>query len=305
MAAPKREQFKNAASNQLNGAINNSTTSVTVDDGSVFPSVGNFRILIDTEIMLVTARSGNVLTVVRGQESTAAASHADDAKVTHIVTQASLLRALKDNVPFADSSRPILGSLTAADGSILTASSFAWVNQGSSTVADADGGLYIETPGATGYNIRLLKKAPPSPPYSIVAGIVPSLALNGATGQPACGIAFRESSSGKIFTIGVEVINDKMPSYLVVKNASATSLTTQNKTGEWFAPAAPFWLKIEDDNTNLKFYGSGNGRNWVQWFSESRTTFLLGGPDEVGVWINQNGSNDLASAMDLVHWSEL
>jgi hypothetical protein len=305
MAAPKREQFANAASSALNGAIDDNDTALTVDDGSPFPSVGNFRIVIDDEIMLVTARSTNVLTVTRGAESTAAASHGDDAKVTQIMTRGSLLQLAKDNLPFANSTRPILGSLTAADGSILTAASFAWVNQGSSTVADADGGLYIETPGATGYNIRLYKKSAPSVPYSIVAAIVPSLVLNGATGQPACGIGFRESSSGKIFTIGIEVVNDKMPSYLVVKNASATSLTTQNKTGEWLTPAWPLWFKIEDDNTNLKFYGSSNGRNWVQWFSETRTTFLLGGPDEVGVWINQNGSNDLSSALDLAHWSEL
>ena len=53
----RREQFVNSASATLNGAINASTTSVVVNDGTPFPTTGDYRILIDDEIMLVTARS--------------------------------------------------------------------------------------------------------------------------------------------------------------------------------------------------------------------------------------------------------
>jgi hypothetical protein len=57
MTAPKREQYSNFGFTTLNGSINNSVTSITVTDGSVFPSVGNFRIRVAQEIMLCTARS--------------------------------------------------------------------------------------------------------------------------------------------------------------------------------------------------------------------------------------------------------
>src|SRR5687767_14977563 len=147
MAQPKREQFANTATSLLNGGIDNDDTSLTVDSGSSFPSVGNFRILIDSEILLCTARSTNVLTVVRGQEGTAAASHSDDAKVTQIVTQGSLQRLMKDNLPFADvSGRPILNSLTDSAGVVIDSGDFAWVNQGSATATDHNGTLLLTAP---------------------------------------------------------------------------------------------------------------------------------------------------------------
>lgn len=89
------EQFANNADSTLNGAINNVTTTVVVADGSPFPSVGDFRLLIgsnpDTgELVLVTARSGNTLTVVRGQEGTSAQSWTDGTVVTHILTAGAI-----------------------------------------------------------------------------------------------------------------------------------------------------------------------------------------------------------------------
>ncbi len=71
---------------QLNGAINNSQTSVTVDyvlDGSSNPKIwiGGY-IQIESEFMLVTGiASGVTLTVVRGQFGSSAASHGDNTDV--------------------------------------------------------------------------------------------------------------------------------------------------------------------------------------------------------------------------------
>ena len=87
------EQFKNNASSTLNGAINNSTTTVVIQsaDTSKFPTTGDFRLLIGTnpstaEIVLVTGVSGATFTVVRGQENTTASSWPDLTTVTHILT---------------------------------------------------------------------------------------------------------------------------------------------------------------------------------------------------------------------------
>src|SRR5262249_31944595 len=68
----------------LTGAINNSTTSITVADGSKF-DIGttlNFHDAANEsseETVSVTGRSGNVLTVVRGWKGTTAASHSSGA----------------------------------------------------------------------------------------------------------------------------------------------------------------------------------------------------------------------------------
>lgn len=71
--------------------ISNSDTSLVVASVTGVPPVP-FRILIESEIIVVTAVSGTTFTIVRGQESTAAASHADGITVTHIVTAEGLLR---------------------------------------------------------------------------------------------------------------------------------------------------------------------------------------------------------------------
>jgi len=66
---------KNSATTTLNGGIDDTVGSLTVVAGAVFPTTFPFPISIDDEIMLCTNRVGNVLTVTRAQEGTAAAAH--------------------------------------------------------------------------------------------------------------------------------------------------------------------------------------------------------------------------------------
>ena len=70
-------------------AINGSTTSVSVVDGSRIPGGGNFIIRIDNEQMVVVAKGGNTLTVTRGVNGTTATSHAQGALVGSAFDQRS------------------------------------------------------------------------------------------------------------------------------------------------------------------------------------------------------------------------
>lgn len=90
------EQFSNNASSTLSSGISSGATSLSVASASAFPSSGNFRILIDSEIFLVTAVSGTTFTVTGAQEGTTAASHSSGATVTHIVTAGGLIQAIVD-----------------------------------------------------------------------------------------------------------------------------------------------------------------------------------------------------------------
>lgn len=72
-------KFTNNAATTLAAGINNSVTSIAVTDGSVFPTItgsdyfyATFDDGTNKEIVKVTARSSNTLTVVRGQDSTSA-----------------------------------------------------------------------------------------------------------------------------------------------------------------------------------------------------------------------------------------
>jgi hypothetical protein len=67
-----------AALSQLNGAINNSVTTVVVDSTTGFPAAGT--ILIDSELITYTSKTGtNFLGCTRGTFGTTAASHLDNA----------------------------------------------------------------------------------------------------------------------------------------------------------------------------------------------------------------------------------
>jgi len=68
----------------LNGTINDSVTTLILDDASSFPSSGQVK--IDDEFILYSGKSTNTLTgLSRGNLSSTAASHSDDAQVFNVV----------------------------------------------------------------------------------------------------------------------------------------------------------------------------------------------------------------------------
>jgi len=73
-----------AVTTTLNGAINASTTTITLTSATQFPSTGTSFVLIGTEMIQYTGISGNTLTgVTRGARGTTAASHSDGVTVTN------------------------------------------------------------------------------------------------------------------------------------------------------------------------------------------------------------------------------
>lgn len=94
------EQFSNKARTTLNGAIDNSQTSITVTSATGFPTSGDFRIVVvaeggnTDEIMTVTAVSGTTWTVTRASESISgvqsASAHSSGATVSHVLTAGAL-----------------------------------------------------------------------------------------------------------------------------------------------------------------------------------------------------------------------
>ena len=97
-------KFSNLATTTLASGVTNSTTTITVADGSVFPALGSgdfFFASIDTppnspEVIKVTAISSNTLTVVRGQDGTTATTHASGETIALRVVAAAL-EDLRDN----------------------------------------------------------------------------------------------------------------------------------------------------------------------------------------------------------------
>ena len=97
------EKYANNPLSFLASAILSSDTIVTLANGSQFSSAGNFRVVFgptagsNNEIGLVTARSGNVLTVTRGQEGTTAQSWPASTQVAQSLTAGGLTQLMGDH----------------------------------------------------------------------------------------------------------------------------------------------------------------------------------------------------------------
>jgi hypothetical protein len=92
------EQFSNGAQTTLNGTIASNVSSLIVTSAALFPTTGNFRILIDSELMLVTGVSGTTFTVTRSIEGTVPSIHQNGAPVTEVLTAGGLAQTIADNL---------------------------------------------------------------------------------------------------------------------------------------------------------------------------------------------------------------
>jgi len=84
------EQFANNANSILTVACHVGDDTVTVQSALSFPTVPQFRLLIDNELMLATDVLGNVFQVTRGIEGTVEAEHANFSVVILPLTAGSL-----------------------------------------------------------------------------------------------------------------------------------------------------------------------------------------------------------------------
>lgn len=113
-----RERFTNHFSTTLSGTITSGATSLSVASATGLPTAGNFRIRVESEIMTVTAISGTTLTVTRGAEGTTAAAHNSGVAVDHILTAASLQKAVEENLAIGT----VEGRLSLATATPITTS---------------------------------------------------------------------------------------------------------------------------------------------------------------------------------------
>lgn len=167
---------------------------------------------------------------------------------------------------------------------------FAWVNQGTSSVATTNGGIFFRAPAAAGTNIRVRKKAAPSTPYVITA------AFHQVGPQSAAGLCFRQSSDGKLV---VFFVNNDITLY-AQKYTSATVFSANYLAAAKHLPGAVIWLRIADNGTNRICSVSASGQNWVDVHSVGRTDFLTA--DECGFILSTGSTYE--GGMALLSWKE-
>lgn len=294
----KFERFVTLAESVLASNVSNSATSITVTSGSVFPSDGNFRLKIDSELLLATARSGDTITVQRGIEGTAAAAHSSGSAVKLIATAGGIGSYVQES---RFSSKKELGRILDDSGEVTTSSYFSQLNSSGVTYSDTHGIIIAESPVSSGVNVRGLYKSAPSTPYEYVAAVRCLGKTASSDAFLRAGIGFRKDSTGQLNLIVVRCPHASRPQIWQEVYNNETSFFTNN--GFQGAPYLnEYWFKIGDNGTNLTFSYSANGSNWIQLASFSRTAYMTGGPDQVIFAFMSNQTT--GTIFKLLHWSK-
>jgi hypothetical protein len=281
----KTEQIENAYRTTLNGAINNSTTSVTVTDGSGYPADGYYLVTVEGEIMRVSSRSTNVLTVTRGVEGTTATGHGDGAGIVNMVATSQFENWVREfsswdrltcyNEDWDAYHRNLDGEVT------QQTSSFTRDGPASGEVGDNASGSMFMDPGAIGIlAMENMRKTAPSTPYTLTGRIsLTDPSTNGAAGN-YCGLQLRESSTNRWLAINMRcnaTIEFATWASQGSLNSTIDTLDCYNRTELWF--------RLTNDGTTMEGFVSWNGYNWYSMGTETVGTYLT--PDEVA-WGGQS-----------------
>lgn len=277
----RRTRFVNAQTLTLGTALQNATeTSVVLSDASSLPAEGDFNITIGSEIMLVTHRVSDTLTVVRGVDDTIGTSHSSGANVHVIATKTGMEKIIYDSgLPRA--ANPTNLTVSAAD--------FSWDNQGSSTLDDATwGGLVLAAnPAGGSHNMRIAYFNAPTEPWTLTANIgIPASTEYGVNGSHA-GLILGESSSTKWETVSLR--NDSGLSWWRW-NSVTTYASTVGGVDFQTPPIGGQWMRWVNDGTNIQAFVSVDGVNWLHLASAASKTAWLStdGPEYLGFYYSNH-----------------
>ena len=301
------EKFRNilATPITLTAGYTSGGGTLSVSSVAALPSTGDFAVAIGNAaktIWRVTSVSGSDL--IGGAEANDgnASIGATVILVESRVTAERFMQAPAANRIFADAGvdgidkvgpwRPRMRHPVTA--------SFGWGNQGAAAVDDQFGFTRLTCP-STGTNIRrrLLTGGPPGTPYVVDA--VLQYKDSGSASRYG-GLYFRETSTGKLHifqfastTNAFQVVNFSDDSTFFSNPANTTL------EGSLLGSLAPFHIRVRDDGTNLKFTASREGLYYFTEISLGRTSYMAGGPNEIGFFGNVDGSAGVFE-MDVFHW---
>lgn len=319
------EKYTNRASTTLSSGVNDSTTTLPVTAATGFPSAAQYRVIVEDEIMLVTAGAGTTSwTVTRGAEGTTAASHSSGMAVTHVVTAGALDQIRADDVQTAAyASQPAAEKagriFLPNDGRILqrdtgaawanwgplfpltppSLGSFAWQNQGATaTVTTDQDAVYLTEPTANGDNVRGQTINLPATPFTVTMGCMLTADMNGGT-APNGGLLLRDGTPKNI-TFGplVRAANGIKLALLKWDSDSHVQTTVFENFASFLGGI--IWLRHTDDGSNNKWYTSGDGRNWILQYSESRTAYITA--TKVGFYVSRSSSAGNGVGLTVPHW---
>jgi hypothetical protein len=176
------------------------------------------------------------------------------------------------------------------------ASSFVWRNPGAATYTEySNGPIVLTTPAQSGDQIRGFEQAvPTSFPYTLTVKIT-SLLWN--SNFFTTGIYIIDSN-GKLITLNQQNGNGL---YQIAHWNSVTSFNATQKSNA-ISPKQSTWLRMSNDGSNITFYTSEDGAEWIQYYSEPSASFL-GTAIAMGVYGDNNDTTGVGLPSKTSIWS--
>lgn len=173
---------------------------------------------------------------------------------------------------------------------------FTWVNQGTATATEVNGGIYLLAIAAAARSQKIRVQAIPAAPYTLVARFIPAI-----TGKNyhSGGLILRNSGSGNLVTFSFS--RDNTNQIQVNRHASPTAANVLQRGIEIYHPWN--YLQITDDAVNRIFSYSTDGNNFIQFYSEANTAYIT--PDQIGFYIDayNNAVPNLDAGVFLASWA--
>jgi hypothetical protein len=183
-----------------------------------------------------------------------------------------------------------------------TTKSFSWTNQGSASVDSSKGSIFLRAPAASGTHLRI-QSYTLTAPWTIVAGFIPQLMP--ISGDPICGVCYRDSSGGKLSTVAIYTDGSDM--YLSLQKYSDANTWNSNylsvaKFQAFLCGGPIMWVKLNDDGTtNRTTSVSKDGQNWTQVHQVGRTDYFTA--DSAGFFATSSQTT-YDVGMNLLSWKE-
>lgn len=287
-------------SSTLNGGVDSSTTSWVVTSASGLPTEGDFYLACSEEVVLVTARSGTTLTVVRGSAGSAAAAHSTGATVQSIIMAEEYTNRMKD---YGRIKALPYGVLQNEAGTILTSADFTSINTSTgSALEDGPDGIIRfcsrnhtadDLSGASGPSIVSANNT------RVIAHLAgPTCNPDAAGAGDYFGLYARQETGGYMVGLALypfEKINlHERTTYL---NAPSVTTMTHDAPG-----IRDIWVMLEQSwnysgsTDRSRFYYSLDG---VHWWEAGEYTAAMS-TIKVGLWVSNRSPT--AHAYYILSW---
>jgi len=179
------------------------------------------------------------------------------------------------------------GSNTPSDLSSFAV--FSTLDEGSSTILDLPHGyIQINSTATAVYGIEI-----PNPSLFSISALLNGISLSG---EGAFGLFVGSSSSSKSIKI---YQYDNPPSLNIQRDTGSSISSTPISTNIKF-PWSSCWFKIDGDGTNIHFSYSVNGVNWVIFFTELYSDWVVA-PTHYGVIVYAASSQGSVAVYNLLN----